>query len=83
MGTETSAIKTAAKKSKATTNKELVKKAAAPTAKTNKALSAEQRHNLVCETAYFIAEKNGFDESRSLEFWLQAENEVDSQLLEK
>ena len=39
----------------------------------------EERHRLVEETAYYIAERRGFQGDRVLEDWLQAEREVDMQ----
>ncbi|QDX82340.1 hypothetical protein B9N43_14480 [Denitratisoma sp. DHT3] len=41
------------------------------------ALSTEQRQQYVEVAAYYIAEQRGFDGSKALEDWLQAEIEVD------
>lgn len=44
------------------------------------AVTPEQRYAMIAEAAYFIAEKNGFDNSRNVEFWLEAEAQIDAQL---
>lgn len=41
------------------------------------ALSTEQRRHYVEVAAYYIAEQRGFDGSKAMEDWLQAEIEVD------
>lgn len=38
---------------------------------------AQQRHNKIAEAAYYIAEKQGFDESSEYDNWLAAEAEID------
>ena len=41
-------------------------------------VAAEQRHQLVAEVAYLIAERRGFQGDMALNDWLQAEAEVDA-----
>jgi hypothetical protein len=36
----------------------------------------DERHHLIAETAYFIAEQRGFQNGDALEDWLQAEAKV-------
>ncbi|HSI45502.1 MAG TPA: DUF2934 domain-containing protein [Methylophilus sp.] len=61
------------------------KKTAGKTATTSKKNSSPSivtsatRLQLIEETAYYIAEKNGFY-GQSIEYWLAAEKEVDSKL---
>ncbi len=45
-----------------------------------KMISAEERHRLTQERAYFIAEQRGFQQSAALDDWLLAEKEVDASL---
>ena len=40
--------------------------------------SAEERHRMITEMAYLIAEQRGFQGDRAMEDWLQAEIEVDA-----
>ena len=40
-------------------------------------MTEEQRNHLIRETAYYIAEKNGFN-GDSLEHWLAAEREINN-----
>lgn len=49
------------------------------TAKHPPSVSPEQRHAMIAEAAYFIAERNGFT-SDPLADWLAAEAEIDSLL---
>ena len=37
-----------------------------------------ERHQMIAETAYFIAEQRGFKDGDTLEDWLQAEAKVDA-----
>jgi Protein of unknown function (DUF2934) len=41
-------------------------------------LSPEDRRELVRQTAYFLSECRGFDPSRDIENWLEAERQVDA-----
>ena len=41
-------------------------------------LTGEQRHRAVCEAAYYIAEQHNF-EGDPVQYWLEAEREIDSQ----
>jgi len=64
--------------------KAAARKNAAPSAVTKKArhakrTSVEERHRLIQEAAYFMAEKEGFTRDPS-ECWLVAEAEVDARL---
>ena len=43
-------------------------------------LDDEQRHRMIEEAAYFIAERRGFCQGSELDDWLAAEAEVDSGL---
>lgn len=45
-------------------------------------LSADDRHRLIQEKAYFISEQNGFQDCMALDAWLLAEKEVESLLSE-
>lgn len=40
-------------------------------------ITQEERHRLIAETAYLIAEQRGFQGDRALDDWQQAEMEVD------
>lgn len=40
-------------------------------------LTPEERYRLIAETAYFIAEKRGFQPGDQLQDWLEAEKKVD------
>ena len=44
-------------------------------------VSAEERHCMIAEAAYFIAQQRGFQGEAALDDWLQAETEVDARLL--
>ena len=46
-------------------------------------LSAEERHRLIAERAYLLAEKRGFQGGNSIEDWLAAEAEVDGPVKSK
>ncbi|APZ42326.1 DUF2934 domain-containing protein [Acidihalobacter ferrooxydans] len=52
----------------------------APTAKKAPVISAEQRYKMIEEAAYYIAEQNGFDNSRNAVYWLEAEAQIDKML---
>ncbi len=45
-------------------------------------ITSEQRHNMVAEAAYFIAEKRSFAGSSRMDDWLQAEADVNAQFKE-
>jgi hypothetical protein len=66
---------------KAVSEKKSVAKAApsAAAAPKKSALSPEQRYKMIEETAYFIAERHGFN-GDSAYFWSLAEAEVNSRL---
>ncbi len=40
--------------------------------------TAEERHRMICEQAYFLAEQRGFLGDAALDDWLQAEAKVDA-----
>jgi hypothetical protein len=42
------------------------------------AIQEEEKHRLIEEAAYFIAERRGFQGDLGLEDWLQAEKEVNA-----
>ena len=44
-------------------------------------LSPDDRRELVRQTAYFLSEGRGFDPSRDIENWLEAEQQVDGGLM--
>ena len=44
-------------------------------------LSPDDRRELVRQTAYFLSERHGFDPSRDIENWLEAEQQVDAGLM--
>ena len=64
------AKKTAAEKAAA--------KAAVATHQEEQGAASEERHRMIAETAYLIAEQRGFQGDLSLHDWLQAEAEVDA-----
>jgi hypothetical protein len=43
-------------------------------------LNAAERYRLIAERAYLIAAEHGFDASRSLDDWLEAETQIDAML---
>lgn len=43
-------------------------------------VTPEQRHRRIAEAAYFIALRKGFEKSDPQQNWLEAEQEVDTQL---
>ena len=45
---------------------------------TKQGLDQEERHRMITETAYLIAEKRGFEGDRALDDWLQAEAKIDA-----
>ncbi|HSH87741.1 MAG TPA: DUF2934 domain-containing protein [Methylophilus sp.] len=66
--------KKAATKATDATKKNSTKKTSA-----SKIVTSATRLQMIEETAYYIAEKNGFY-GESIEYWLAAEKEVDSKL---
>ncbi len=46
-------------------------------------IEPEMRHQMIATAAYYIAERQGFDASKSLEYWQQAEKEIDTLLGKK
>lgn len=63
--------KTGTKTTRATTRTR--KTAASP-------VTAEARYRMIAEAAYLIAESHGFDSSRTLNDWLEAEGQIDRML---
>ena len=45
------------------------------------AISAEQRHHMISEAAYYIAQERGFQGGDTLQDWLKAEAEIDRLLI--
>lgn len=43
-------------------------------------VSPEERHRLIAEAAYFIAERRGFTAGSEVDDWLRAEAEIESRL---
>ncbi|AOV17147.1 hypothetical protein BJI67_08815 [Acidihalobacter aeolianus] len=88
--TATTAAKTASKApAKAASTATAKAKSAAPKTaapRTRKPKTAtiqvtpEQRYRMISEAAFYIAEKHGFDPSRSLDDWLEAETLIDAEL---
>lgn len=48
--------------------------------KTENVMCVELRHKMISEAAYYLAEKNGFNSERALEYWLMAEKEIDAKI---
>ena len=44
---------------------------------------ADKRHQMIAESAYYIAEQHGFQNDRILDDWVQAESEVDARFAAK
>ena len=44
---------------------------------TAKNLSTEQRHQMISDKAYYIAEQRGFNGDAAMQDWLQAERQID------
>ncbi len=44
--------------------------------------SPEERIRMIAESAYFRAEKRGFEDGRDVDDWIEAEEEIDRMLLE-
>ena len=42
-------------------------------------IAPEDRHHMIAEAAYLVAERRGFQGEMALDDWLQAETEVDAQ----
>lgn len=79
------AAKTAAKSpaksaSKTTTKAKTGTKTTRTRKATSAAVTAEERYRMIAEAAYYIAESNGFDNARNMEYWLEAEAQVDKGL---
>jgi hypothetical protein len=43
-------------------------------------LSPQQRIDMIAEAAYFIAERHGFDPTRTTQDWQEAERQIDDML---
>jgi len=43
--------------------------------------SSEERHRLIAEAAYYLAEKRGFQGGNPEHDWLQAANQIDSMIM--
>jgi hypothetical protein len=66
---KTATKKKAAAKKKTATKKPSKKKVA-------KKVSAQEHYQMIQETAYFLAEKDGFRPGHELQYWLQAEEMI-------
>ncbi|MET0066210.1 MAG: DUF2934 domain-containing protein [Candidatus Thiodiazotropha sp.] len=64
-----------AKKQKASKGKKAGKSAQAIAATSD--IDPEMRHQMIATAAYYIAEKHGFDPAGSVDYWQQAEREID------
>ncbi len=51
-----------------------------PAAPPSRTISAEERHQLIAETAYYRAEQRGFTGGDPIADWLAAEAEVEGRL---
>ena len=70
--------KTAVKKKAAAATKTTPKKTASPSRINKAVITPDQRHLLICETAYFMSIDQGAPgEGDSVENWLQAESIID------
>jgi hypothetical protein len=49
---------------------------------TSKVITVDQRTIMIAEAAYYLAEKSGFNADSAIEHWLQAEKQIDEQILE-
>ena len=47
---------------------------------THDAIDAAGRHQMIAESAYYRAERRGFDGGRDVDDWLEAEQEIDGYL---
>ena len=47
-----------------------------------RAITVEQRNAMIAEAAYYIAEKNGFNADLNETYWLEAEKQIDAQILD-
>ena len=56
--------------------------AAAPAARSIGGVTPEQRYRMICDAAYFRAERRGFVGGNALQDWLDAEAEIDGLLRE-
>jgi hypothetical protein len=43
-------------------------------------VSAEQRYRMICEAAYYVAQKRGFKGGNPVEDWVKAEHQIDTML---
>ena len=43
-------------------------------------VSSEQRYRMICDAAYFLAEKRGFQNGTPEQDWLKAEKQIDTLL---
>jgi hypothetical protein len=77
--TVTKTAKKPAIKATTTVTKKII---AGPTIKVQRAITAEQRHSMISEAAYYLAEKNGFNPNLTEQCWLDAVKQIDSQILE-
>lgn len=62
-------------------NKEPVAKAANGLANAGRQITAEERHRMIAEAAYFIALQRGFAEGDAFDDWVAAERQIDRTLL--
>ncbi|HWS11309.1 MAG TPA: DUF2934 domain-containing protein [Rhodocyclaceae bacterium] len=75
------AVAPAAKPAKAPAKPRATRSKSAASAVSNAIqLTPEERHRVVAEAAYFIAERRGFAGGSPIEDWLQAEADIDRML---
>lgn len=54
-----------------------------PQTKQKGSINAKQRHEMISEAAYLLAEKRGFHGDSSMDDWLQAEADIDAKYMAK
>jgi hypothetical protein len=74
MSTQTKQPKTQKRKAQSST-----KQSSGDPSSTQQSVKQEDKHRLIAEAAYYIAERRGFQGDMVLEDWLQAEKEVNAQ----
>jgi len=81
-----SVVKSKPAEAKSTVTKSTVKRQSAKSSKDapasagQNAVNGEDRHSMIATTAYYRAERRGFNAGCETEDWLEAEAEIDSML---
>ncbi len=71
-------VKSAKKQGAGSDQKKRVTGKRSATSSVTSVCTAEERHRMICEQAYFLAEQRGFRGDAALDDWLQAEAMVDA-----